>query len=252
MRVAITARVCLPAALNSSRIATIGLTSRKVLTEELQMHVDRPTWDWLSGVKSEWLKRTDPFKNYSQIFGHIPGVPSDTVRSAKLFAHRYEAISSLPNGGAIAEVGTRTGEFAKFMLDSLSPQSLHLFDLNFDMLKRSEPDLANERRVQLHLGDSSSCMSRLPDEFFNIIYIDGDHTENGVDRDTKAATRKLKKDGFLVFNDYTIWSPVEMMYYGIVPVVNRLLKSGEWSVLYFALHHTMYCDIALRRSEFIE
>ena len=39
--------------------------------------------------------------------------------------------------------------------------------------------------------------------------------------------------------------------FGVVPVVNDLIVNHGWSVTGFALELAMYCDVALRRTEFI-
>ena len=108
--------------------------------------------------------------------------------------------------------------------------------------------LAAHANVRLHLGDSSTELAKLPDRYFDWIYIDGDHSLEGVRRDAAVAAAKIKPDGVLVFNDYTVWSVLEFTDYGIVPVVNELLASGEWEMVYIALHPLMYCDVAIRRA----
>jgi hypothetical protein len=120
-----------------------------------------------------------------------------------------------------------------------------VFDLEFETLRRHRPQLEADPRIELHEGDSSTLLDSLEDKSLDIIYIDGDHSEAGVMRDTAVALQKLRSSGVLIYNDYTIWSPLELYNYGVVPVVNRLLASGLWKIRYMALHPLMYCDIAL-------
>ena len=54
-------------------------------------------------------------------------------------------------------------------------------------------------------------------------------------------------DGYLIFNDYTYWSPVECIPYGVMHAVNELCLDEDWQVAYFALDPYMYCDVAIRR-----
>ena len=74
-----------------------------------------------------------------------------------------------------------------------------------------------------------------------------DSAEDGVKRDIHAARRKVKSDGLLVFNDYTIWSYEEMEPYGVVAAVNELCIDDHWKLVYLALPCHMYCDVAVRR-----
>ena len=76
---------------------------------------------------------------------------------------------------------------------------------------------------------------------------DAQHTYEGVKRDIGVAHSKIKTDGLLVFNDYTVWSYVEMQPYGIVAAVNELCTEEGWEIVYLALPPHMYCDVAVRR-----
>lgn len=205
---------------------------------------------WLSKCRDEWSRIVNSQEQTEDIFGSIPDVPSSAVLGARLFANRNEAIASLKRGGAIAEIGALVGEFSQVMWRNLEPSSFHLFDLHYDRWRRKNPELDEDPRVTFHIGDSSTSLEELPDQFFDIIYIDADHSEDGVRKDTKVSIRKLKPDGVLVFDDYTIWSPFEFLDYGIVQVVNPLLDSGEWVVEYLSLDPYMYCNIAIRRSDY--
>jgi hypothetical protein len=73
------------------------------------------------------------------------------------------------------------------------------------------------------------------------------HTYEGVQRDIAAAVAKVKSDGFLVFNDYTMWSYVEMQPYGVVAAVNEFSIEDDWEFAYLTLPDRMYCDVAARK-----
>ena len=205
--------------------------------------------NWFGRVRAEWQEKMRPGDRPmgAHLFGEPAVLPDAAMEGARLFATRTVALAALPKGGVVAEVGTQTGRFARSILDACGPAALHLFDLEFDTLRRASPDVAADPRVTLHLGDSSTELDRLPDQSFAWLYIDGDHSREGIQRDADCAARKVERDGVLVFNDYTVWSPMELTDYGTVPVVNAMLASGEWQVVYLALHPLMYCDIAIRR-----
>ena len=66
-------------------------------------------------------------------------------------------------------------------------------------------------------------------------------------RDIAASSQKVKPNGLLVFNDYTVWAYMEMQPYGVVAAVNQLCLTEGWEILFLALAPHMYCDVAVRR-----
>ena len=90
-------------------------------------------------------------------------------------------------------------------------------------------------------------MQSFPDAYFDWIYIDAQHTYEDVKRDIAAAAAKVKSDGFLVFNDYTMWSYVEMQPYGVVAAVNEFCIEHDWGFAYLTLSDHLYCDVAARK-----
>lgn len=90
-------------------------------------------------------------------------------------------------------------------------------------------------------------LARCDDRSFDWIYIDGDHSMDGVRKDAEVACRKIKNGGILMFDDYTLWSPTEVMPYGVVHVVNALVNQGH-PVIGLALSPHGHYNIALRYS----
>ena len=213
------------------------------------MHLSDEQAKWLARVQAEWSEVMRPGAEPMgvHLFGPSTTLPGAALEGARLVASRADALALLPRGGMVAELGTQAGRYARQILHVSRPEELHLFDLEFDTLRASAPEVADDPRVRLHLGDSSTNLAGFPNGTFRWIYIDGVHCEAGVRRDADCAAGKVEPGGLLVFNDYTIWSPMELTDYGIVPVVNDLVARGGWEVVYLALHPLMYCDVALRR-----
>jgi len=171
------------------------------------------------------------------------------IENCCLLADRNAVLQKMKRGGNVAEVGVLTGQFSRTILDLCSPSKLHLIDIDLTRYSIGE-QFKNEIAsgiVQLHQGDSSSILRDFPDDYFDFVYIDGDHSYQGVKRDIQAGNSKVKHDGFLIFNDYTYWSPVECVPYGVIQAVNELCLDGDWEMIYFALAYYMYCDVALKR-----
>jgi precorrin-6B methylase 2 len=101
--------------------------------------------------------------------------------------------------------------------------------------------------VETYSGDSSKTLKLQPDKSFDLIYIDGSHTYEGVLADTIEAIRIVEQNGILIFNDYTMYDHYLGHRYGVVEVVNQLVHQTNFKVFAFALQADMFCDIALRR-----
>ena len=173
-------------------------------------------------------------------------LPESALRNVKVFQSRemiVRSFSKYKKNLIVAELGTYRGEWAAFLLEQFRPCELHLFDLDFSLLK-SEVALA--KSVHINVGDSSTMLSNFPYQYFDVIYIDGDHSYDGVRKDIKASISRLKFDGILMFNDYTVWSPVSAIPYGVVRAVNELALSG-WRFVAIGLTPNGYWDVVLQR-----
>ena len=59
-----------------------------------------------------------------------------------------------------------------------------------------------EGKVIVHRGFSNEEIPKLPDNHFDIIYIDGNHEPQFIIEDAVLSFRKLKVNGYLIFDDY--------------------------------------------------
>ena len=191
--------------------------------------------------------------------------------NAALFGDRYDLIKSLApllRGGQIAELGVARGDFSAFLLETLEPQLFVGFDI-FNMHEYPElwgipSDVFFEGKTQLdffrdrfrergsqvvtEVGLSHNQLLTYPDAYFDMIYIDADHSYEGVKLDAQMAAKKLKRAGVLIFNDYTMFDAVfANVPYGVVRAVNELVVDEGWRVTGFAFDRYMFCDIAVRR-----
>jgi len=180
-----------------------------------------------------------------------PTLPAEKLVGCEVLPNRYAILDRLPKGGVIAEVGVDRGDFSLEILTRCQPEKLHLFDM--DMTRLTNPailDAIAERggRVKTHAGDSSTNLRKVPDGYFDMIYIDGDHAYEGVKRDIEAAVPKLKPEGVLIFNDYAVWSATSMFHCGVARAVHEFVRDNPWKFRYLALQSMMYNDVMLVRA----
>ena len=84
---------------------------------------------------------------------------------------------------------------------------------------------ASEHRDKITVirGFSNEEVPRLQNEFFDIIYIDGNHEPEYVLEDAVLCFRKLKKGGILIFDDYG-WGGPDLTQRGIDAFVSGYHK----------------------------
>jgi hypothetical protein len=131
----------------------------------------------------------------------------------------WKLVKDVPGG--IAEVGVAEGNFSREMLDwpivfstlycvdrwecvptqkgdASCPQSWH--DSNFAQAKQK---LKSVRTAVTFLrGDSVQVAMRIPARSLRLVYIDADHSYEGVMSDIRAWYPKLVRGGVMAFHDY--------------------------------------------------
>lgn len=188
-------------------------------------------------MRGDWLKIMLPFDGYgpSALFQPLPGLPEELLVNCKMLPNRPAILLLLPKGGKVAEVATQEGKFADHIVAVCNSSELHLFDIDFSPLKvRTDTNLV--RTATLHEGGSATRLSRTPDDSFDWMYIDGDHSHAGLKRDIEVARTKVKPGGTLVFHDFSLWIPFECIDYGVPHAVCELTVNHGLEFTHFALH----------------
>lgn len=104
-------------------------------------------------------------------------LPAELLGGCELVSSRLALLDHLPKGGTVAEVGTATGAFAGQILVRTQPRSLHVIDVDYSQFSSG---LAGHPRVIRHEGLSADVLSTFEDATFDWIYIDADHSYDGV------------------------------------------------------------------------
>lgn len=188
-----------------------------------------------------YLLNRMPSDSMKRYLNYAPRLPDDTLTKAKLFADRDVMLQIMPQGGVVAEVGVLYGEFSCLIAKTCQPDEFHLIDIDLSLLGPIP------MKVEMHEGDSSTTLTRFPPGYFDWIYIDGDHSYDGVKRDLKAAHRALKSGGHLMCNDYSNWCSAAALPYGVARAVNELIIEEGYGVVGLGLHPAGLHDILIRK-----
>jgi hypothetical protein len=136
-------------------------------------------------------------------------------------------LKTLPRGSVGAEIGVWRGDFSADIVRRVRPRRLHLIDpwayvsgrsgsLYGGSVAKEQTDMdlihdavaqqfAAEIRtgtVVMHRSWSADAATEFEDEYFDWIYIDGDHSYEGVIGDLRAFTPKVKRGGLITGDDY--------------------------------------------------
>lgn len=138
-------------------------------------------------------------------------------------------LARMPRGSICAEIGVYKGSFSAKILEVVRPLRLHLIDPwkyerapdyreswyggekggsqeNMDaiyqsVLRRFGPWIQSGA-VQVHRAASSDAATAMPDDYFDWIYVDGNHRYEFVKEDLEAYFPKVKAGGYLAGDDY--------------------------------------------------
>ena len=175
-----------------------------------------------------------------------PQIPQAQLEGCQLLTDRIEMLRRLPQSGLVAEIGTYQGDFARSILDIMTPEKLLLADVTFSLCRA---DVLADPRVERHEGLSVPFLQSCADSSFDMIYVDADHGYDAVRADIVAATPKVKPGGFLVFNDFARIIRPGFGVLGVHQAVCEFTVASSWKVAYFCLQGEALYDIALRRPE---
>jgi hypothetical protein len=124
-----------------------------------------------------------------------------------------------PNGIGI-EIGVLRGDYSKIILDRWSNGTLYMvdtwrhipeyIDLNGRddeyhyqcMVQTAKSVKEHEHRAHMIRMNSVECARLFPDEYFDFIYIDADHSYDAVKNDLNVWWPKIKRGGIFSGDDY--------------------------------------------------
>ena len=113
----------------------------------------------------------------------------------------------------IAEIGVLDGEHAAEILQHCKPKELWLIDPweNYDTYQRYRGNyekvkklFANNESVKIIKNYSVEASKLFEDHYFDVVYIDGNHSYDYVKADIAHWLPKVKKDGFICGDDFNL------------------------------------------------
>jgi hypothetical protein len=148
----------------------------------------------------------------------------DNSDEKKYLNSRSSLLNLLPKKSRCVEIGIWKGEFSKKILEIVDPIEFHLIDPwklyddpvhqnslygknidqnTLDLIFQSTHKLfLNYDNIFIHRDFSKNALKKFNDDYFDWIYIDGDHAYSSILNDLELSYQKIKKDGIICGDDY--------------------------------------------------
>lgn len=173
-------------------------------------------------------------------------LPQALLDTCAVSASRYQMMQRIGHQGKVIELGTQTGAFARFLIDTLVPAELHVVDIDYSLFKHELFTDSDRAILKIHEGSSWDVARSFPPGYFDLAYIDASHAYEHVIKDLDACVHAVKPGGLIVCNDFVSWSPFEAVPYGVPKAVTELIAQRGYLVKHLALHPMGYHDIAFQ------
>jgi hypothetical protein len=93
--------------------------------------------------------------------------------------------------------------------------------------------MKNNSFVHVHREYSFTAVKKFPDNYFDFVYIDADHTYEGCLQDIIDWYPKVKKGKFLLGDDYRRHKTLTGVRFGVIEAVNRFAQDNNLSFFVF-------------------
>lgn len=190
-----------------SRKGATSISSRAFPGQQIRVQYNVP---FLIDDADGWLAQLDGFYVLEQ-YSLAPTIKRQPI-SDLTYLTRYEAAlieglaASCPDPARVVELGTGKGLSTSRLLYGLSlHQDARLWTFDLEKCEKAWKYLALSEfpvwRIEFVTGDSSTLTDTIG-EPLDLIYVDANHSYEGVKKDILAWSSKLKRNGVMALHDY--------------------------------------------------
>jgi hypothetical protein len=173
----------------------------------------------------------------------------------------------LPRNSVGAEIGVFRGEFSATIIRAIEPRELHLVDpwdiaygANYpnwgdytehgalttarafaETVSRTTSD--HKTKVIVVKDFSAAWLAKMPDGYFDWVYLDSTHTYDDTKQELALSARKVKPEGVICGHDFEIRR--DELHHGVFRAVIEFVRQGEYELIWAGPQQQW----ALRRSE---
>jgi len=178
------------------------------------------------------------------------------IQNLKTLLNREELLKNMPTNKVVAELGVDRGGFSELILKIATPQKLHLIDvweggryhdgLN-NIVETKFKNEIDKGLVEMNIGFSTEVLLDFPDNYFDWVYLDTDHTYKTTKDELALLKLKVKPGGIIAGHDYTIGNWVEHNRYGVIEAVNEFCVNENWEIIFLTAEANYYRSFAIKK-----
>jgi hypothetical protein len=174
----------------------------------------------------------------------------------RVLKDRDQLLKLMPKNGIVAELGVDKGVFSKRILELCEPQKLHLIDvwdseryhkgLKLEIEEIFQRQIFN-KRVEINFGYSTEVSSIFPNEYFDWIYIDTDHSYQLTKLELEMYSSKIKPGGIIAGHDFKMGNWVNQIRYGVIEAVYEFCVANDWEIIFITMNLSENQSFAIRK-----
>lgn len=177
------------------------------------------------------------------------------VKNARILPSRKAMLDLLPKNAIVAELGVDEGCFTEMIIHQTNPKKLHIVDYwgskRYSQFKREKVERKfssqlNAGSVCINLGLSTVVADDFPNNYFDWIYIDTDHSYKVTREELEAYKCKLKAGGIIAGHDYIIGNWEAVVRYGVIEAVHEFCRKYDWEIIYLTAELNNNPSFAIR------
>ena len=177
-----------------------------------------------------------------------------------LAMERDRLLRYLPSGGKIAEIGVARGAFSAQLSDVCKPSYLALVDpwheqdtkiyySDSNNAAQTEQDRRYQNVAQRFASDqpgreckvlrkySAEATKEFRDQFFDWVFIDGNHSYDACLEDLRLWAPKVQADGLICGHDFAVHSSARQARYGVVEAVQTFVSETGFGLAALTVEH---------------
>lgn len=180
----------------------------------------------------------------------------ENICNTTILTDRAELLKMLPVNGIVAELGVDRGLFSDQILRLNQPKKLHLIDLwnsaNYpeNLMNEVKDKFSSEIErslVEINRGLSIKVLQEFPDQYFDWVYLDTDHSYNTTKQELQTIANKIKKNGIIAGHDFIHCSYVSGVRYGVIEAVTEFCVQNNWELIFLTMDYSSYPSFGIRK-----